>query len=164
MDFIDCTAAEHLQCLRLNGLLKSSAQCQTLTNIIFRRNLHQTVRILDLSHSLEMTEGMSKLLNNTLSKLNTLNLSDCGLHSRDLSSLAKASVQNRLPQLKCLDISQNDSIADKLHYLFHDSSARNQLICLRADQKLLEDGTVFDDFVLFWSKARSGKPATVAGT
>ena len=65
---------------------------------------------LDISHSSGMTGTLSILLCHSFPSLNALILSDCGLSSEDLSSLAQAKVKSRLPQLRHLDISNNSGL------------------------------------------------------
>ena len=53
--------------------------------------------------------------------LDTLILSDCGLNSLDLSSLAQASADGKLPELRHLDISHNGQV----HNCHNDAGLRN---------------------------------------
>ena len=67
---------------------------------------------LYISYSSGITGHLSILLDHSFPSLNSLILSNCGLNSQDLCSLAQASVEGRLPQLKHLDISENTNISD----------------------------------------------------
>ena len=62
---------------------------------------------LNISHSSGISGHLSVLLKRSFTFLRTLILSDCGLHSDDLRSLAEARVNDRLRTLRYLDISQN---------------------------------------------------------
>ena len=73
---------------------------------------------LDVSHSSGITGNLSVILCHSLPSLNSLILSNCGLNSQDLCSMAQASVEGRVPELKHLDISENIKLPDQLEYLF----------------------------------------------
>ena len=63
---------------------------------------------LDISHSRGITGNLSRLFWSRFPSLHTLILSDCALNSQDLCSLVKSKAQGKLPELRSLDISQND--------------------------------------------------------
>ena len=65
------------------------------------------LRILDISHSSGISRKLSILMEQPFQLLHTLVFSDCGLKSKDLGSLARAKVEDILPNLMHLDISQN---------------------------------------------------------
>ena len=83
-----------------------------------------------------MSGTLSILLCHSFPSLNTLILSDCGLNSLDLNSLAKASAKGRLPELKHLDISQNDQLKGQVRYLFEYGCKWEKLLHLNVDGKL----------------------------
>ena len=62
---------------------------------------------------------MSEVLNYSLPHLNTLILENCGLNILDLQCLANANVALRLPELKHLDITNNDELHGQLNQLFN---------------------------------------------
>ena len=68
------------------------------------KNLPTNLKHLEIRYS-EVTKKLSALLCHRLSSLHTLILRGLQLDSQDLSNLAQANVENRLPQLKHLDIS-----------------------------------------------------------
>ena len=80
-------------------------------------------RLTELSlHFVADSSGISGKLHdlfkcNSFPLLQTLVLRKCGLTSQDLISLAEAKVDAKLPELKHLDISQNDECLDALHSL-----------------------------------------------
>ena len=80
---------------------------------------------LDISHSCGIRGNLAILLDQDLPYLNTLILFECGLNPQDLRSLTKASLEGRLPQLKHLDISENDKL--DLRGLFENGCTWSQL-------------------------------------
>ena len=89
-----------------------------LLHITARSATYSRLHKLDISHSSGIAGNLSILLRHNLSSLTSLILSDCGLNSQDLCSLAKASVEARLPQLTHLDISDNERVSGQLQNLF----------------------------------------------
>ena len=83
---------------------------------------------LNIRESLGITGNLSALLRHTFPSLNSLILRRCGLNSQDLCSLAQASVEGRIPQLRDLDISENRDIC--LDDMFQASCIWNQLLRL----------------------------------
>ena len=53
---------------------------------------------------------MSALFTHSFPTLNTLKLGKCKLNANDLQSLARANVEGKLPQLRHLDISDNEDV------------------------------------------------------
>ena len=155
VEFIDSDAAQNLLSLRLNKVLQSTEDLQNLNEMMSRRKLREHLRKLDLNRSSGTADGImtSAFLADPFLSLTSLNLSDCGLHSKDLFSLDKS----KLSGLKHLDISRNKLIAGKLHLMFHASATWNQLISLKADQPHISESiSAFEDFELFSSKVASG--------
>ena len=85
------------------------------------------LRTLDISSSSDIDCHLSTLLHYQFPVLTSLILSNCGLVSRDLRSLAQANAEGRLPELKYLDISKNHA---ELRYMFCDECKWNQLLTL----------------------------------
>ena len=85
-NFIRC--CEHLELLVSSTVVKSLCK-------------------LDVKHTLGVTGKLSRLLGQAFQSLHSLVLSNCGLNSLDLRSLAQAEMDGKLPQLKHLDISHN---------------------------------------------------------
>ena len=100
-------------------------------HIVTTREFLTKLNTLDISHSSGITGGLSMLLCHSFPLLETLILSDCGLHAEDLKSLAKASTRGRLPGVKHLDVSYNifKSSAD-LESLFTDGCKWESLLNL----------------------------------
>ena len=73
---------------------------------------------LDISHSSSISGALSTLLCHSLPSLETLILSGCGLNSDDLSSLAQADMEGRLPELRHLDLSDNEAIRGQWRHFF----------------------------------------------
>ena len=91
---------------------------------------------LDISRSTGMSGTLSILLCHSFPLLDTLILSDCRLNFLDLNSLAKASAKGRLPELKHLDISQNDGLKGQVRYLFEYGCKWEKLLHLNVDGNL----------------------------
>ena len=96
----------------------------------------QGISRLDISHSLGITGALSSLLCHRFEKLCILTLSDCGLNSNDLSSLAQANTEDKLPKLRHLDISCNGCLHSYSGFksLLKFSSKWNQLTRLDVSQ------------------------------
>ena len=73
---------------------------------------------LDITSNGNVGRNLEKLLYSSFLALDTLLLNSCGLDSNDLSSLARASANGRLPRLSTLDISNNRDIGGNLSTLF----------------------------------------------
>ena len=69
---------------------------------------------LDLSHCPYLAGNLRELMRHNFSSLKTLILSDCGLNSEDLSSLAHDQVEGRLNKLRHLDISNNTHLIEHI--------------------------------------------------
>ena len=86
---------------------------------------------LDISFNESIKRNLSLILCHYFPSLRTLILRACKLVSQDLSSLAQANVEGRLPKLRHLDISSNrlhtNEFADST---FHHSCEWNQLMSL----------------------------------
>ena len=63
---------------------------------------------LDMSENIICGEGLSALMSHNFPQLQILVLRRCGLTSDDLHSLVEANNQGRLPELRHLDISENN--------------------------------------------------------
>ena len=88
---------------------------------------------LDLSSSFGLTDSLSVLFSHSFPTLNTLILNSCDLNANDLQSLARANVEGKLPQLRHLDISDNNNV--KICDLFTHSAQWNQLKTLETSDK-----------------------------
>ena len=108
---------------------------------------------LDISHSSGITGNLSVLLRHSFPSLNTLILSDCGLNSQDLCSLAQASVDGRLPQFRHLDISDNVDLIGKLGCLFIETCKWESL---RSFNAMKLNSKSQNSFQLFADKIASG--------
>ena len=121
IEWFDPIHMPHLGKLTLRRVLDDQQELKDLMTIISRLNLVK----LDISHSTKgmktmrsISGGLCALLHYDFPTLQVLILSDCGLSPDDLSSLAQASAEGRLPELKHLDISKNDSVSGNLGELF----------------------------------------------
>ena len=94
---------------------------------------------LDISHSSHISGKLFMLINHSFPSLNSLILSDCGLNSQDLCSLAQAKRKGKLPQLKHLDVSQNYDLIDHLSHLFSSDEKWLELLILNTQQSTLSD-------------------------
>ena len=89
-----------------------------------------SIRLTQLSLTcLGFTGSLSALFTHSFPTLNTLILSECHLNSNDLQSLVRANVDGKLPQLRHLDISENEDVI--ICDLFTHSAQWNQLKTLR---------------------------------
>ena len=91
-------------------------------------------------------------MSRSLPSLHTLNLSNCGLNPKDIRSLAKAKRQGRLPELKHLDISDNERIVGQIENLFTNGERWNKLITLNVKQDVDSD----EDFKCLVHPVQSG--------
>ena len=105
-------------------LHKCVCSLQILADNLFRNNL----RHLDISFN-RIQGTLFTMMCNVFPSLATLILCECGLSSIDLSSLAKANAEDRLPKLNHLDISSNPLDGTK-YSLFDFSCKWNQLLSL----------------------------------
>ena len=98
-------------CSILTEIGKLSPQLQKLDISHFRMKKQRAFYkkfVTRLTPRLQHFKGNLPLsLRHSFPSLNSLILSDCGLNSQDLFSLAQTSVEGRLPQLRYLDISHN---------------------------------------------------------
>ena len=126
-----------VQSIVLYRCIRKASDLETLAMV--KKNLKYTLHKLDISHSRGISGQMPLFLGqltlyetilhrHSFPSLSSLILSDCGLNSHDLCSLAQASVEGRFPVLKQLDISYNDDICSDA--LFHSSCQWNKLFKL----------------------------------
>ena len=116
--------------LTLHRLVCTVFHLYWMTKSDFFTQLHK----LDISHSSGMTGTLCLLLCHTFPSLHTLILNDCGLNSKDLTSLAQASVKGRLSELKHLDISKNDEALTSCGDMFGFGAQWQKLTELICDQ------------------------------
>ena len=109
---------------------------------------------LDITHSSGISGTLSMLMCHSFPLLDTLILNDCGLNSKVLSSLAEASVKDRLPVLKHLDVSENVDRSNHLKYLFSFSAKWQtlEILCTQQSSKPVSK----NDFQMFIDKVQSG--------
>ena len=120
--------------------------------IHFGATKYISLQKLNLSHSLGISGNLDKMLSEKFPSLNSLILSDCGLNSQNLYSLAQASVQGRLPQLRHINISRNSQLVGQLECLFKFGQHWRHLHSLDTQQDILSDG----DFQLLVDNIQSG--------
>ena len=117
--------------LKLPEVIDSTDELKMLSDKLRGYNL----KFIDISKSCDITGNLHVFLLNSFPCLESLVLRDCELESRDLYSLAKANVDNKLPELKHLDIS---SSSGEIENLFANSAKWNQLLFLAtSDQNIL---------------------------
>ncbi len=98
------------------------------------------LKSLDVSHCHPPMAGLlCILLRSNLHALLTLVLSDCGMKPGDLTSLAKAKSEGRIPRLKSLDVSQNGDLVGNLNLMFDFGCTWNQLEEFDASQREREN-------------------------
>ena len=123
---------------QLNAIAKSSNQSQ--------------VNYFDVSGSSGISGNLSLQLNYSFDSLKDLLLSNCGLDGDDLRNLAQANAEDRLHQLKFLDVSDNPKTVGKLHCLFSYGQKWEKLLILNITQVI--DST--EDFRSLIGPVRSG--------
>ena len=87
------------------------------------------LRKLDISHSSNISGCLSLLMCHRFASLEILILSNCGLSNTDLFNLAQASLRGRLPELKHLDISNNNKLNNVSESFFY-TAKWQKLSCL----------------------------------
>ena len=113
-------------------------------------NVHK----LDISHSSYISGKLFILVSHSFHSLKSLILSDCGLTPNDLSSLAEAGAESRLPELRHLDISENKNVQGHLKKLFPWNQKWSRLLSLYAHQN--PETLSGEDLQVILSLARSG--------
>ena len=116
--------------LTLHRFIYSVQHLDTVARCIAQMQLEK----LDISHSAGITGHLSKLFTHRLLLVEFLILSNCELNSDDLRSLAKANEERKFPELKHLDLSQNEGLQAEYEYLFSDCTEWNELLQLNCDQ------------------------------
>ena len=117
----DQNSVPKLETLVLRGFIISAKELKILSDKL--TSLQMTD--FDILGSHGFTGNLSVLFTHCLPTLSTLIMSHCGLNSDDVHSLVQAEVEGKLPQLKHLDISENQTF--KISDLFTDSAQWNQL-------------------------------------
>ena len=111
---------------------------------------------LDFTHSEGISGSVAILLCHSFPSLQSMVLSDCGLKSQDLVSLAQAYAKGRLPELRHLDLSENPRIQSKVKYLFEHNSKWQQLESLDLFQSYGTGSLSAIDLQCLSTKATSG--------
>ena len=93
----------HLESLTLYRMINSIQELRSLEEKLLTWKLKD----LDISHSRTITGALSILLCHNFLSLGTLGLRNCDLNSDDLSCIAGAPAQGRLPNIQHLDVSFN---------------------------------------------------------
>ena len=106
VEYLDPISLQSITHLTLHKFICSAQHLYMMTT----SNVLTQLKKLDISHSSGMTGTLSILLCHRFQSLDTLILSDCGLNTDDLNSLARAKAKRRLPELKHLDISENGEL------------------------------------------------------
>ena len=89
----------------LTALVIQRYECQGIESLLTHEIVVQLDK-LDLSYC-QLSTNLSYLLRRALPVLTSLTLCQCGLEKPDLQCLAQANVQDKLPQLRHLDVSYN---------------------------------------------------------
>ena len=127
MNLSNCPSLTHLTLIRF---ITSASDLNTIALSI----KGSIVSKLDVSKSTGITGALSVFLSHNFPSLEHLILSDCGLNSDDLSSLVKASSEGRLPELKHLDLSDNEAIRGQWRHLFSHDHQWSHLLSLNVKQ------------------------------
>ena len=116
-----------------------------LTTMIRHASLRRLSH-LDTSRSLGIAGNLCVLLHYRFPSLKTLILSNCGLESEDLHSLADANVKDKLPRLQCFDVSKNYKVDGCLFNLFNRMCTWQGLLNLNLAETLNQNEQL-DSFV-----------------
>ena len=108
--FVNLEQLLEIKYLGLQRCVTSRGNLTELRDLTNQRELFT----LDLSHCRSLAGNLRELMRHNFSFLKTLILSDCGLNSEDLSSLAYAQVEGRLNKLRHLDISNNTHLIEHI--------------------------------------------------
>ena len=121
----DLVKALPLASLALSNFVITRDELMQVSSEISRVNLSE----LNLTDCPNVGGNLSALLSGSFPSLHTLTTRQCNLNSQDLDFLTRASVEGKLPGLKCLDISLNaDAISIKA--LFTNNCRWNELLSL----------------------------------
>ena len=112
----------------------------------------QELTMLDISHNSNLSGCLNLLLGCALQSLKNLILVDCGLQTCDLKHLAMAKSEERLPELRYLDISNNAQISGELEHLFCFGQNWSDLLTLNTEQP----HAFGSDFEVLLAKISSG--------
>ena len=115
------------QCLPRFPISLTLNSCVNDLEILANSLSRDNIKHLDISFNKRIGGTLSVMLYGNFPSLRTLILHDCALKTRDLSSLAQASVSGRLQKLRHLNISNN---RPRTNSLFHHSCKWNQLLSL----------------------------------
>ena len=121
--------------LSLHGCIHGSKPLPILAaNLSYR-----ALSFLDITDSQDVSGKLSMLLCQKFRTLTTLILRRCNLNCQDFSSLARANVEGRLPELRYLDVSLNNS---KIQSLFTHGSSWNKLSSIDvSDREMVQSHT-----------------------
>ena len=123
-----------LQTLILSYCQLNATDLRSLARACKRGRLPE-LTMLDVSHNSNLGGCLNLLLNCVLESLKNLILVDCGLQTCDLKHLALAKSEERLPELRHLDISDNIQISGQLEHLFCFDQNWDDLLTLKLEQK-----------------------------
>ena len=110
---IDELRPKHIPKIRYLGLQKCVTSAYDLKRLVDMMDKWE-IQTLDLSHSPDIAGNLSMLVSRNFPFLKAFILSDCGLNSKDLSSLALARMEGKLEKLRHLDISYNTHLIENI--------------------------------------------------
>ena len=123
-EFPDIKSLTFNRFIRSMDMLHHFSRTPVLTNL----------QKLDISHSFNISGCLSLLMCHRFPSLEILILGNCVLSNDDLYNLTQASLKNRIPELKHLDISSNNKL-DNINESFFSCTAKWQkLSCLIIDR------------------------------
>ena len=133
---------ENSEELNLTPTCFSNAECLTFHSSTFSMTKLKSITCQPNLQKLDISKcvvngNLSTILRHRLAFLHTLVLRDCGLKSTDLDHLHEANVSGRLPQLRHLDLSNNNKLIGNLVKIFSARSHWNQLLSLEFQQGLI---------------------------
>ena len=140
-----------LHTLILSNCHLNSNDLRSLTSACTKGRLPE-LTMLDISHNSNLSGCLNLLLNGVLQSLKNLILVDCGLQTCDLKHLAMAKSEERLPELRYLDISNNAQISGELEHLFCFDQNWSDLLTLNTEQP----HAFGSDFEVLLAKISSG--------
>ena len=137
-----------LTSLILHGFIVSTSQLHAAAKSVKQSHVKQ----FDISGSTGISGQLSVLFGYNFDSLKDLVLCNCGLNEEDLKNLALASSQEKLPEVKYLDISENPKTVGHLHCFVAYNQKWEKLLILNATQ----DVESSEDFQFLLDRVRSG--------
>ena len=122
--------------IKLKRFIVANSGSEPWCDNVMRQNLCR----IDLRQCSGVEEMLSEVLNYSFPHLKTLILRNCELKRLDLRCLANANVAGRLPELRHLDISDNEELQGQLNEFFN--CTWKSLLRLNVEQENVKDAEI----------------------